>query len=67
MNGIDKAIIERSEELVLLCAQSQDIVAACANLSEGEEEDLKQAVRGLSTWPCCSRSLIIRKRSREGS
>ena len=45
MNGVDAAIVDRSEELVLLCAQGEDLIASCAKISEEEEEDLKIAVR----------------------
>jgi len=44
MNGVDAAIIARSEQLVTLSMQGEDIVAACATISKDEEEDLKDAV-----------------------
>lgn len=43
MNGVDLAIVNRSEELVLLHARGEDLVASCAKVSEAEEEDLKVA------------------------
>ncbi|KAL8972896.1 MAG: hypothetical protein Q9183_000285 [Haloplaca sp. 2 TL-2023] len=43
MNGIDQAIVERADRLGLLSARGEDLVIACANLSKGEEEDLKMA------------------------
>ena len=43
MNGIDPIIVSRSEELVLLCAQGEDLVASCAKVSLKEEYDLMTA------------------------
>ncbi|KAL8953444.1 MAG: hypothetical protein Q9222_000691 [Ikaeria aurantiellina] len=43
MNGIDQAIVERADRLGLLSAKGEDLVMACANLSQDEEEDLKLA------------------------
>ena len=44
MNGIDKAIVDRADDLCLLSARGEDLVAACAMLSEREEQELKVAV-----------------------
>ena len=45
VNGIAAPIVQRSEELSLLHAQGQDLVVACAKLSEQEEKNLEEAVR----------------------
>ncbi len=48
LNGIDPAIIARAEELIVLSARGEDLVAACATMSEKDEQDLKLAVRHLN-------------------
>ncbi|PQE06508.1 dna mismatch repair msh5 protein [Rutstroemia sp. NJR-2017a WRK4] len=46
MNGIDSAIVERAEELILIGARGEDLMAAlAANLSEKETKDLEDAER----------------------
>lgn len=44
MNGIDNRILERAEELCLLSARGEDLVAACARISPRDNEDLLYAV-----------------------
>lgn len=62
MNGVESAVVERSEALVLLLARGEDLRAACARLSDRETERLEEAedvARGflemdladISSWP----------------
>lgn len=48
MNGIDKAIVDRADDLCLLGARGEDLVASCAMISEKKELDLKVAVSTLA-------------------
>ena len=43
INGIEAAIVTRSEELEALWAKGEDLVAACSTITEKEEKDLKMA------------------------
>lgn len=43
LNGIDATIVERADELILLAAQGEDLIAACAKISPGETTDLEDA------------------------
>lgn len=43
MNGIDSGIVERAEELILLTARGEDLIAACARVSKKEADELDDA------------------------
>lgn len=47
MNGVDHEIVARAEELIIMSARGEDLVAACAALPEDEMAELQEAVRRL--------------------
>ncbi|KAF3764856.1 hypothetical protein M406DRAFT_259223 [Cryphonectria parasitica EP155] len=43
MNGVDEAVVQRSDAIALLLARGDDLRAACARLTEQETEKLEEA------------------------
>jgi DNA mismatch repair protein MSH5 len=43
MNGIDPGIVERADELILMSARGEDLVTACAKLSEKDAKEYQAA------------------------
>ncbi|KAI0125765.1 muts domain V-domain-containing protein [Xylariales sp. AK1849] len=43
MNGIDEAVVERAEAIMLLLVRNEDLEAACSKLSEAETVKLEEA------------------------
>lgn len=42
-NGVDKAVVERAEDLTLMLARNEDLRTACAKLAPAEEKRLEEA------------------------
>ncbi len=63
LNGVDATIVDRANYLVDISAKGEDLVTACAKISEKEENDLKDAV---SDSDCLSMKdeLLLRDRRR---
>lgn len=45
MNGVDASVIARANEITQLLARGENLVAACAKISETELKELEDAVR----------------------
>ena len=45
MNGVDEAVVRRSEALILIMSRNEDLEAACSKLSEEETVKLREAER----------------------
>lgn len=43
MNGIDQAIVERAESIMLMIAHNEDLEVACSRLSDAETQRLEEA------------------------
>ncbi|KAK8048556.1 dna mismatch repair protein msh5 protein [Apiospora phragmitis] len=43
MNGVDEAVVERAEFIILLLARNEDLEAACSKLSDAETSKLEEA------------------------
>ncbi|KAK8126143.1 p-loop containing nucleoside triphosphate hydrolase [Apiospora kogelbergensis] len=43
MNGIDEAVVERAEAIIMLLARNEDLEAACSKLSDTETSKLEMA------------------------
>ncbi|KAI5240609.1 hypothetical protein E4T42_08313 [Aureobasidium subglaciale] len=60
LNGIPVEVTNRAEELVLLAARGEDLVQACAVVSEREREELEDAMKDIATMKLsCSFTIAL--------
>ncbi len=59
MNGIEPAIVEKADQLLLLAARGADLVEVCAELPEAERLELEDAVSLRISSACVLQQLLI--------
>ena len=44
LNGIEKSVITRAEDIILMIAKGEDLASACLNISDVDMEEVSKAV-----------------------